>query len=87
MENGMVEDPGRADYVPKKPKKKHTRKFKDGDKVWMSVSGSPDIIVWVKKGRYDEERDGWVYNVQEQDKEGAWEGVEVRRREKALKRA
>lgn len=65
----------------------HTRKFEDGDKVWMQVSKSPDIIVWVKKGQYDEKQDGWVYKVQEQDKEGAWEGAEMWKREKALKRA
>jgi len=47
----------------------------------------PDIVVYVREARYDEEKDGWVYRVQEQDKEGNWCGSERWKREKALKKA
>jgi hypothetical protein len=47
----------------------------------------PDIVVYVKQAEYDEEKDGWVYKVQEQDKEGIWCGSEKWRRETALKHA
>ena len=54
----------------------------------MKVSkDAPDIVVYVKQGQYDEEKDCWVYEVQEKDKEGDWYGREKWKRETALKRA
>lgn len=47
----------------------------------------PDIVVHVREGRYDEEKDCWVYKVQEKDEKGEWYGRERWKREKALKRA
>jgi hypothetical protein len=47
----------------------------------------PPIVVYVKDAEYDEEKDGWVYIVQEKDKEGIWFGKERWKREKALKKA
>lgn len=71
----------------------YTRKFEDGDKVWMKVATAeapdlPPIVVFVKEGQYDEERgeEGWVYKVQEKDDLG-WYGRERWKREKSLKRA
>lgn len=93
MENKQViQDPGRADYVPTGKRKKYARRFEDKAKVWMKVATEdapdlPDIVVYVKEGRYDEEKEGWVYKVQEQDKEGVWYGPERWKREKGLKRA
>jgi hypothetical protein len=55
----------------------------------MKVSGSPDIVVYVREGHYDEEKgkEGWLYRVQEKDKEGEWYGREIWKKETALKRA
>jgi hypothetical protein len=55
--------------------------------VWMQVPSSEDkIVVYVKEGRYDEEKKCWVYKVQEKDKEGNWYDGERWKREKALHR-
>lgn len=53
----------------------------------MKVSKSPDIVVYVKEGRYEEAKEGWVYKVQEKDKDEDWYGREIWKRETALKRA
>jgi hypothetical protein len=50
-------------------------------------SSSPDIVVYVKEGRYDEEKEFWAYKVQEKDKEGDWYDRERWKKETALKRA
>ena len=59
--------------------------------MWIRVgtNDATSIVVYVKQAEYKEEegREGWVYNVQEQDKEGIWCGSEKWKREKALKRA
>jgi hypothetical protein len=59
--------------------------------VWIRASSTDatSIVVYVKQAEYKEEegREGWVYKVQEQDKEGIWCDSERWKREKALKRA
>jgi len=56
--------------------------------VWIKVTGSDDdIVVYVKEGRYDEGKDGWVYKVQEKDKDNYWYGGEIWKRETTLHRA
>jgi hypothetical protein len=49
----------------------------------------PDIVAYVKEGRYDEEtgKEGWVYKLQERDEKGEWYGSARWKREKGLKRA
>jgi hypothetical protein len=59
--------------------------------VWIRVdtTDATSIVAYVKQAEYKEEegREGWVYKVQEQDKEGIWCGSERWKRENALKRA
>ena len=56
--------------------------------MWIKVPGSDDdIVFYVKEGRYDEEKDGWVYKVQEKDKDNDWYGREKWKRETTLERA
>jgi hypothetical protein len=54
-----------------------------------STTDATSIVVYVKQAEYREEEgsEGWVYKVQEQDKERIWCGSERWKREKALKRA
>jgi hypothetical protein len=53
----------------------------------MEAPDLSDIVVIVKQARYDQVKEGWVYEVQEQDKGGFWYGRTRWKREKALKRA
>jgi hypothetical protein len=60
--------------------------------VWIraGTTDATSIVVYVKQAEYREEeggKEGWVYKVQEQDREGIWCGSERWKREKALKSA
>lgn len=86
------QDPGHSEYVAKGKKKKYPRKFDDGDRVCLRVATMEapdlsDIVFNVKQARYKQVKEGWVYEVQEQDKEGFWHGRTRWKKEKALKHA
>jgi hypothetical protein len=64
----------------------YSQGYKQGEQVWVKIPKAPEILAWVKEAHYDEDKDGWVYVVQEKDSAGDWYGPERVKRAKQLNR-